>query len=197
MIGGIRVRVKPSAVLLASLMLALAACGGQATAGDQGLLSGGTQFAGATFWPPAERRLAPEISGTTLNRQRLSLAAYRGKVVVLNFWGSWCAPCRREAPVLAALSRECRARGVRFAGADERDNRLSAVAFESSFGISYPSLFDPASQIPLAFRGGVPVAAIPSTIVIDGKGRIAARVIGATTYPGLKALLGRVVGTGC
>jgi len=137
------------------------------------------------------------VSGTSLSRQRLKLAAYRGTVLVVNFWGSWCAPCRGEAPVLAALSRQCQPQGVRFAGADERDDRLSAVAFERSYGISYPSLYDPAGQIPLAFRGSVPVDAIPSTIVIDRQGRIAARVIGATTYRGLKSLLGQVTGTRC
>ncbi len=192
-----RIRVMPLAGLLATLVLALAACGGQAASGAQGTLSGGTQFAGATFWPSADRRPAPEVSGTTLGHQWLTLASYRGQVVVVNFWGSWCAPCRREAPVLAALSRECQARGVRFVGADERDDRPSAVAFEHSFGISYPSLYDPVGEVPLAFRASVPVEAIPSTVVIDREGRIAARVIGATTYPGLKALLGRVTGTGC
>lgn len=190
-------RVMPLGGLLGSLVLVLAACGGQAAAGDQGTLSGGTQYAGATYWPPADRQPAPQVSGITLGRKRLSLAALRGRVIVLNFWGSWCAPCRHEAPLLAALSRQCQARGVQFVGADERDDRPSAVAFESSFGIAYPSLFDPASQIPLAFQGRVPVAAIPSTIVIDRQGRIAARVIGATTYPGLKALLGRVVAASC
>jgi peroxiredoxin len=99
--------------------------------------------------------------------------------------------------VLAALSRQCQRQGVRFVGADERDDRLSAVAFERSYGIRYPSLYDPAGQVPLAFRGSVPVDAIPSTIVIDRQGRIAARVIGATTYHQLKSLLGRVIGSTC
>jgi thiol-disulfide isomerase/thioredoxin len=182
---------------MAAVTLALAACGGQAVSGAQGSLAGGTQFAGATLWPPADRSPAPHLSGTTLNRRQLSLAAFGGTVVVMNFWGSWCAPCRAEASALAALSRECQPLGVRFVGADERDDRLSAMAFERGFGIGYPSLYDPAGQVPLAFQGSVPVSAIPSTIVIDRQGRIAARVIGATTYTSLKALLARVTVGGC
>ena len=187
----------PRGLLLAAAALALAGCGGPAVHGAQGSLAGGSQFAGATSWPPADRSPAPAVSGTTLNRQQLSLAAFGGNVVVLNFWGSWCAPCRAEAPALAALSRECWPAGVRFAGADERDDRPSAVAFERGFGIGYPSLYDPAGQVPLAFGNSVPVNAIPSTIVIDKRGRIAARVIGATTYSGLKALLAQVTAGGC
>jgi thiol-disulfide isomerase/thioredoxin len=189
-----RSRVPPW-LLLAAATVALAGCAGQAAQGAQGSLAGGTQFAGATFWPPGDREAAPDVSGTTLRGSRLDLASLRGAVVVLNFWASWCAPCRGEAPGLAAVSGECRAAGVRFAGVDERDDRFAALAFERDFGIGYPSLSDPAGQVPLAFRGAIQPEAIPTTLVIDRQGRTAARVIGATTYSGLKALIGRVTGS--
>ena len=103
-------------------------------------------------------------------------------MVVINFWGSWCAPCRSEAPTLAVLSEQYRSKGVQFVGVDIRDSPASAEAFVQNFGISYPSLNDPADEIALAFRGTVPPAAIPSTLVIDRSGHIAGRVIGQASY---------------
>jgi peroxiredoxin len=185
-------------LLAAATVLVLGACGGQgAQEGPGSSLAGGTQFAGATFWPPAARQPAPDVSGPALGGGRLRLASLRGRVVVVNFWASWCAPCRGEAPALEALSQQCRPLGVRFAGVDERDDRFAAQAFERSFGIGYPSLSDPASEIVLAFHGAVQPQAIPSTLVIDRQGRIAAEIVGASTYSRLKALLGRVTGGNC
>lgn len=185
-------------LLAATTVLALGACGGQGTQQGQGSsLVGGTQFAGATFWPPAGRQPAPDVSGPALGGGRLRLASLGGRVVVVNFWASWCAPCRGEAPALSALSQECRPLGVRFVGVDERDDRYAAQAFERSFGIDYPSLSDPGSEIVLAFHGAVQPQAIPSTLVIDRQGRIAAEIVGASTYSRLKALLGRVTDGDC
>jgi thiol-disulfide isomerase/thioredoxin len=113
-------------------------------------------------------------------------------VVVLNFWGSWCTPCREEAPDLAALANHFRPAGVRFVGIDIRDSPASAQAFTSDFRISYPSLNDPGDTIALDFRDTVPPAGIPTTLVVARGGRIAARVIGPVTYTGLKSLIQRV-----
>jgi thiol-disulfide isomerase/thioredoxin len=192
-------RSRPWCWLLATAtVLALGACGGHGAQEAQGSsLAGGTQFVGASFWPPAARQQAPDVSGPNLGGGRLRLAGLHGKVVVVNFWASWCAPCRGEAPALAALSQQCRPLGVRFVGVDERDDRSAAQAFERSFGIGYPSLWDPAGEVVLAFRGSVQPQAIPSTLVIDRQGRIAAEIVGASTYSRLKALLGRVAGGNC
>ena len=114
-------------------------------------------------------------------------------MVVLNFWGSWCTPCREEAPSLAQLARQYGRSGVRFLGIDIRDSPASAEAFMSDFRISYPSLNDPSDNLALDFRDTVPPAGIPTTLVISRSGRIAARVIGNVTYDGLKSLIQRAV----
>ena len=116
-------------------------------------------------------------------------------MVVLNFWGSWCAPCRAEAPDLAALASRYRSLGVRFLGIDIQDEPTSAEAFMHTFRITYPSLNDPGDEIALAFRKTVPPAAIPTTLVIDRSGHIAARIVGGATYNALKALIAKVLGS--
>ncbi len=187
----------PIAVLLA-LSVGLTGCvGGQNARSGPG--SGDTNYIGGTVGTTAfkagQRPAAPKVSGPTLTGQRLSLASYSGKVVVLNFWASWCAPCRSEAPALAQLSRTYRAKGVQFIGANIKDpGRANGAAYERSFGLRYPSLYDPAGQILLAFRATVPPSAIPSTLVIDRTGHIADRIIGGVTYTGLKSLLDRLTG---
>ncbi|MBO0776332.1 MAG: TlpA family protein disulfide reductase, partial [Actinobacteria bacterium] len=117
------------AVAAAALTLA-AACGlgacsaagsAQSTAmgNGQNFVSGDS---GTTVFRASTGPMAPPVSGTTLTGAKLSLSAFRGHVVVLNFWGSWCTPCRVEAPALAALARKYQPAGVRFVGVDIRDN---------------------------------------------------------------------------
>lgn len=93
--------------------------------------------------------------------------------MVINFWASWCAPCRLEAPELEATYQATKQLGVEFVGVAIRDERYKAKAFHDSFGITYPSVFDPPGKVALAFRE-VPPNTIPATTVIDRKGRIAA-----------------------
>ena len=162
-------RAAGAVALAAAGVLGLASCSaaaaGQTTppGNGQNYISGdgSTTFFGTDSGP-----VAPRVSGTTLTGAKLSLAAYRGHVVVLNFWGSWCPPCRSEAPVLAALARRFGPAGVRFAGVDIRDNTAAAEAFLHDFGITYPSFSDPGDLIALDFRDTVPPAGTPTTLVI-------------------------------
>jgi thiol-disulfide isomerase/thioredoxin len=126
--------------------------------------------------------------------RHLSLAAYRGDTIVLNFWGSWCAPCRAEAPALGQLARQLQSRGVRFVGVDIRDEPDSALAFMQQFNVDYPSISDPSDEIALEFRTTVPPADIPTTLVIDRDGRIADRIFGASSYSELLSVIDQVIG---
>jgi thiol-disulfide isomerase/thioredoxin len=132
------------------------------------------------------------VSGTTLTGQHLNLDSYKGDTVVLNFWGSWCDPCRAEAPALGTLARQLQPDGVRFVGIDIRDETAAALSFMQNFNVSYPSLNDPNDEIALEFHSTVPPAAIPTTLIIDRNGRIAARIFGASTYAELKDLVTKV-----
>jgi thiol-disulfide isomerase/thioredoxin len=180
------------ATALAAAGLAVAGCDGGAI-GQNTPISDGQNFVSSNYassvFRVGSRPLAPKVSGTSVTGKPLSLASYRGDVIVLNFWGSWCAPCRAEAPTLGTLARQLAGRGVRFVGVDIRDEPDAATAFMQDFNVGYPSFNDPNDQVALKFRGIATPSAIPSTIVIDRSGRIAARIIGGVTYGGLKALL--------
>jgi thiol-disulfide isomerase/thioredoxin len=180
------------AAAAAALALGAAACGGGATAQDSAVGNGSSFVSGSygtTVFQPGSRPQAPQVRGTTLTGGTFTLSADRGSVVVMNFWGSWCTPCREEAPVLGALARHFSGDGVRFLGVDIRDDPASAEAYMRTYRISYPSLNDPNDLVALDFRSTAPPAGIPTTLVIDADGRIAARIIGPVSYAGLKALI--------
>jgi len=182
------------AVLAAAAALAVAGCAGGSIAANTPASNGQSFVAGSpgtTVFKAGAGPLAPAVAGPVVGGGKLSLAAYRGHVVVLNFWGSWCTPCREEAPDLAKLASDFTASGVRFVGIDIRDSPPSAEAFTSDFRIGYPSLSDPGDNLALNFRSTVPPAGIPTTLVIARSGRITARVIGGVTYTGLKSLIQR------
>ena len=188
-------RAVAGAALAAAVALGAAACGGGATAQDSAVGNGSSFVSGSygtTEYQPGSRPQAPGVTGTTLTGSRFTLAADHGSVVVMNFWGSWCTPCRAEAPVLAQLARTFSGPGVRFVGVDIRDDPASAEAYMRNFRITYPSLNDPNDTVALDFSGTVPPAGIPTTLVIDRSGHVAARIIGPVSYSGLKALIAKV-----
>lgn len=192
-----RVRPRPGRpAIIAALAvvgaLALAGCAAGPIAQNSPAGNGQSFVAGSggtTVFRAGVGPVAPAVAGTALGGTKLSLAAYHGHVVVMNFWGSWCTPCRAEAPALAQLARQLRASGVHFLGVDIRDSPASAEAFMRDFGIQYPSFNDPSDAIALDFRSTVPPAGIPTTLVIARSGRVAARVIGQSSYGGLKHLI--------
>lgn len=147
----------------------------------------------ATVFEAGERDPAPEVTGTTFDGDELSLNDYRGEILVLNVWASWCGPCRAEQPVLNEVHEEYTDLGVDFLGVNIKDNQTAAEAYTAEKGVVYPSLYDQPGEIPQAFRDTVPPRAIPSTLLIDPDGAIAARVIGPTTYGQLTELLDPLV----
>lgn len=155
----------------------------RATVGGSGAEVGVTLFRGDDGIP------LPAIEGKTVDGQMLDLADLRDHVVVLNVWGSWCAPCRAEAPDLAAISKETEPRGVRFVGIDVRDNPVAARAFARKYGITYPSFDDRNGLVLAQFTGIIPVSAVPSTLVVDESGVIRARVIGKVDGKTLRGLI--------
>ena len=184
-------------VLAGAAVLGVAGCSGGAIAANTPV-SNGQSFVGgsysSTYYAAGDRPAAPEVGGTTLTGAKFNLAAQRGNLVVLNFWGSWCAPCRREAPALAALAQHFTDAPVRFVGDDVQDAPVNAAAFERTFDIGYPSLNDPGEQVALAFHGAVPPVGIPTTLLIDRTGHIAGRVVGEVTYKGLQGLITKILG---
>jgi thiol-disulfide isomerase/thioredoxin len=185
---------------LAVALLATSGCGGSGlSAGQQGFVSGD----GLVTVLKADERTEPktEVAGETVDGERVSLSEHRGKVVVMPVWGSWCAPCREEAPMLAEAARDLADDGVVFLGIDSRDPSTAQVKrFEERFGIPYDSIYDPDGKTLLAFHGTLPPQTIPSFVFIDADGRIAARALDSvsrsTLYGVVEDVLGRPVGDG-
>ena len=122
-----------------------------------------------------------EFSGQTVEGGTFDSAETLGEVTVVNFWYAGCAPCRVEAPILEEVSQSFDD-GVHFVGVNVRDQAGTAASFEKDFGVSYPSILDVNDgTAQLAFAGDVPPAAVPTTIVLDQEGRVAARVLGQLT----------------
>lgn len=136
--------------------------------------------------PPAERGDAVMYSGTTEFGEQVSSDDYAGEVVVVNFWYASCAPCRAEAPDLQALNEEFDGQGARFLGVNVRDQAPNAIAFSEKYGITYPSVIDVTDgNMQLAFSGSIPPNAVPTTLVLDQSGRVAARILGQVSEPSI------------
>ncbi|MFW6691480.1 TlpA family protein disulfide reductase [Streptomyces sp. MAR4 CNX-425] len=171
-------RTLAAAAAVAAGALVLTGCGDDATSSG-----GNTQFVSGTgeltVVKPSKRVAAPDISGETTHGKQLALADYRGKVVVLNVWGSWCAPCISEAPHLRKVAEDTADRGVQFIGINTRDlEPANARAFDREHNIKYPSLYDPMGKLILEFpKNTLAPQAIPSTLILDREGKIAVRAL--------------------
>ena len=178
----------------AALLLGACAPGGNpqspadaaAAASDAGYVAGDGTFA---TWAPAQRAEPVSLVGTTYAGEELDLADWRGDVVVVNFWYAACPPCRAEAPDLKDVYTDYTTRGVKMLGINPRDDGGTAQAFERTFEVPYPSLHDQEARGVAAFEGLVPLQAMPSTVVLDRQGRVAARILGQVDPTILRGLI--------
>ena len=125
------------------------------------------------------------FTGTTETGETVNSADYLGNVLVVNFWYAGCAPCRAEAPDLEQVYQETSPSGVNFLGVNVRDQAPTIDTFNSRFGITYPSVIDQDGQMQLAFASQVPPNAVPTTLILDAQGRVAARILGQLKDPSI------------
>ena len=183
--------------LIPALMCAaaLAGCGGN------GLYAATPVITIAATSPAADPRVGTEviepadrerfvIKGQAADGTPLSSADFAGDIVVINSWASWCPPCREELPLLSGISKAFRDQDVSFLGLNVKDDPFVAAGLLASS--PYPSIADPEGTI-LATIPGVPPSSLPSTVVIDRQGRLAARIIGPLEPGQLEAVLGQLI----
>jgi cytochrome c biogenesis protein CcmG/thiol:disulfide interchange protein DsbE len=162
---------------IVALVLWSAACSGSADAGDP-------------LGAQAMNEPVPALAGDTVQGGTLALSDLGGKVVVVNFWATWCAPCRDEQPELVRLSDDYRDRGVEFLGVFERDSDLAkGKAWVKEFGVPYPSIVDE----PGAWADDFAFFGLPDTYVIDRAGIIRWSVYGQTDAAQLRGLIDEVL----
>jgi peroxiredoxin len=140
-------------------------------------------------YPVGHRPTAPDFTATSLTGTPINFASYRGKIVVLNVWGSWCPPCRGEAGTLKYLDDQYGPQGVAFLGDDILDTPGNALPFLKDAGITYPSVNDASGAVEARLAIAAPINGTPTTLVIDKTGHIAGMVDGPVTYSDMTALL--------
>lgn len=151
--------------------------------------------------PAAERQPVPDVTLPVLPSDaalaagvtELSPADLQGRVVIVNFWASWCGPCRIEQPDLNAVHDLLPDTEVVLVGVNIEDSEANALAHLAEFDVAYLSVFDPVNELASRFEG-IGARTIPSTVFVDGEGRVAARVLGITDAREIGALAGEVLG---
>lgn len=192
------VRITLTAALVVAAAIALSGCTSQDPLAQQysdGSTKNYIAGDGTTTEIPAKNRDEPVLfQGTTEHGNPVSSTDYAGRVLVVNFWYAECPPCRLEARDLEALNQQYQDQGVAFLGVNVRDQAETAQAFAAEFGVTYPSIIDTVdSGVQLAFAGKIAPNAVPSTIILDGQGRLAARVTGLAEKSVLNELISTVL----
>lgn len=175
--------------------LALSGCASTTQAGAEessgaGYVAGDGSLA---TWEPQQRDGAIDLAGQTYDGEQVDLGQWRGEVVVVNFWYAACPPCRAEAGDLRAIHEDYTPHRVQLLGVNPRDDAATAQAFERTFGVPYPSLWDRDARGVAAMQGLVPLQAMPTTVVLDREGRVAARILGQADPTILRGLIDDVV----
>ncbi|HEX2902974.1 MAG TPA: TlpA disulfide reductase family protein [Jatrophihabitans sp.] len=170
--------------MIAPLLLAVAlvaGCTGGKNAVDQ---SAGGQFryqsatARGNLIPVADRKSAGDVSGPLLSGGQFQLSQDKGKVILFNFFASWCAPCQAESPQLDALYQQRKANGFQVVGLDVKDpNKGQLSSFVANKKLTYPIVIDQAARTAIEL-GNVPLAGLPASVLIDKQGRVAAVYVG-------------------
>jgi thiol-disulfide isomerase/thioredoxin len=167
---------------VSALILTSCGNGGVSTAQENYISGNGA----VTFLSADKRAMAPKLSGDTLYGTKFDFAG--NQIAVVNVWASWCSPCRAEVPAFIALSEKYP--DVQFMGILTRDNLANAEVFARQLAVPYPNFID--DSLLLGFRNTLPANAIPTTVVLDKQGRVAARISGAATVGGLSNLIERL-----
>ena len=171
------------AAIALAIVLWIVGCAPGDAAVSPGYVSGdGT----VTEWGVEDRGEPVELSGTSFSDEPVDIADHRGEVVLLNTWYAACPPCRKEAPDLVALDAQD---GVQLIGINSRDDAGTALAFDRTFDVEYPSINDSDGKAIAQLQGLVSINAVPTTLVLDHEGRVAARVIGSVEPATLRSLV--------
>jgi peroxiredoxin len=171
--------------------LALAGCSGQAQGytddgGAAGYVSGDRSV---TTWDAGDRPGPIDLAGTDTAGTAVDVADWRGDVVLVNTWYAACPPCRAEAPDLVDITTEYASAGLRAVGINGVDDAGAAQAFERTFEIPYPTILDPDGAAVAGLQGTVPLQAVPTTVLLDREGRVAARILGLADPSTLRTLV--------
>lgn len=185
-------RVRLAAAVVAGLLV-LAGCGTATKSGDvaqQGYQSGD----GSTrTWAVGDRLGPLDLTGTDYEGATQDVSRWRGDVVVLNTWYANCPPCRAEAPDLVAVAKDYAPKGVHVLGINHTDDAGDAQSFQTKFGVPYPSIDDVDGSAVAALEGIVPINAVPTTVVLDRSGRVAARLLGVVDPSTLRSMVDQLV----
>jgi peroxiredoxin len=185
-----KIRIASGVALLAMTSVLISGCSDAKNTASAGSETNFVAGDGSIEVVAVEKRVpAPDFTLPTLSGADFTLSKQLGKVVVMNVWASWCAPCRAEAPALQDVWKKSDQKKVQFVGLDTRDSDTAAQNFVDRYGISYPQAIDPEARVQLLFRDTLPAQAIPSTLIVDAKGNVAARILGATTEAALRSVI--------